>query len=89
MYDSYSLKTCCYLSLVKSENWQQNMALFFRNAPLPEALEDVNNGLTAIARRVLKQLYEDWLILIQQTEEIEGTLKSHSWQTAQWQQQWR
>ncbi|OCQ52150.1 hypothetical protein Ppb6_02657 [Photorhabdus australis subsp. thailandensis] len=51
MYDSYSLKTCCY-----------------------------------IARKVLKQLYEDRLILIQQTEEIEGTLKSHSWQTAQWQQ---
>lgn len=89
MYDSYSLKTCCYLSLVKSENWQQNMASFFRNAPLPEALEDVNNGLTAIELRVLKQLYEDWLILIQQTEEIEGTLKSHSSQTAQWQQQWR
>lgn len=87
MYDSYSLKTRCYLSLVKSEDWQQNMASFFRNAPLPEALEDVNNGLTAIARRVLKQLYEDWLILIQQTEEIEGTFKSHSWQTAQWQQQ--
>ncbi|WP_131817499.1 hypothetical protein [Photorhabdus namnaonensis] len=65
------------------------MASFFRNAPLLEALEDVDNGLTAIARRVLKQLYEDWLILIQQTEEIEGTLKSHSWQTAQWQQQWR
>ncbi|WP_323840154.1 hypothetical protein [Photorhabdus africana] len=62
------------------------MASFFRNALLPEALEDVNNGLTAIARRVLKQLDEDWLILIQQTEEIEGTLKSHSSQTAQWQQ---
>ncbi|MBS9426022.1 hypothetical protein [Photorhabdus caribbeanensis] len=60
------------------------MASFFRNALLPEALEDVNNELTAIARRVLKQLYEDWLILIQQTKEIEGTLKSHSLQTAQW-----
>ncbi|QTL41230.1 IS110 family transposase [Xenorhabdus budapestensis] len=53
---------------------------------LHEALEDADNELTMIARRVLKQLYEDWLKLIQQTEEIEETLKSLSSQTAQWQQ---
>ncbi|WP_262070634.1 hypothetical protein [Xenorhabdus bovienii] len=39
-----------------------------------------------IARRILKQLYEDWLILLQQTQEIEETLKLLSSQTAQWQQ---
>lgn len=39
-----------------------------------------------ITRRMLKQLYEDWLILLQQTQEIEETLKLLSSQTAQWQQ---
>ncbi|CDG86786.1 transposase (fragment) [Xenorhabdus bovienii str. feltiae Florida] len=53
---------------------------------LYEALEDASNGLTVIARRILKQLYEDWLILLQRTEEIEETLKLLSSQTAQWQQ---
>ncbi|CAM3965738.1 transposase [Xenorhabdus thuongxuanensis] len=67
------------------------MASFFRNAAalrqsLYEALEDASNGLTVVTRRIFKQLYEDWLILHQRTEEIEETLKLLSSQTAQWQQ---
>lgn len=51
---------------------------------LLEALEDAENGLSPIARQVLYQLYDQWLALMKQENELEKSIASLSSQSPTW-----